>query len=150
MPPLVVAAVGLGIAAVGTVASISNATKSANRQREASKLDQQRNNLAAAKERRDAIRAARQAYATAAQAGENQGASTTSASQGGLSSISSQINSNLSFLDGYKALTDAASVQLGQAAAFNTKANTWGSVASAAKTVMNSSSDISAIFGYKG
>ena len=147
MPPaLIVAAVGLGAAAVGTVASISNATKSANRQKEASKLDQQRNNLAAAKERRDAIRAARQAYATAAQAGENQGASTTSASQGGLSSIGSQINSNLSFLDGYKALTDAASVQLGQAAAFNTKANMWGSVAAAGKSVANSSTDIAAIF----
>lgn len=56
---------------------------------------------------------------------ENQGASSTSSSEGGLGSITSQLNSNLSFLDQYNGLSDMASVALGKAAQHQQNAAGW-------------------------
>jgi hypothetical protein len=86
--------------------------------KKANKAQQQQVNLQAARQRRDAIRAARLANAQAVVTAENQGASTSSSAVGGQSSITSQLNSNLSFLDQYGTLSDQASAALG-------KAQTW-------------------------
>jgi hypothetical protein len=148
MPPAIaIAAVGLAVATVGTVASISNANKSANAQREAQKYTRQQDNMIAARNRREAIRAARQSYAAAQQTGENQGVAQSSGAQGGQGSIVSQINSNLSFLDQYAVLGDQASVQLGRAAGFKAKADTYGAVANFGDKVFSNSGTIAGVFG---
>jgi hypothetical protein len=148
MPPAIaIAAVGLAVSTVGTVAAISQGNKAANAQREAQKYTRQQDNLSAARNRREAIRAARQSYANAQQSAENQGAADTSSARGGQSSIVSQINSNLSFLDQYSTLGDMASVQLGRAAQFKANADTASSVAGLGMTAFKSSNEIAKVFG---
>jgi hypothetical protein len=103
-------------------------------------------NLQAARERRDSIKAARLAYSTSQQTAENQGASFTSSSEGGLGSIQSQLGSNLSFLDTDMRLADAASVQIGYANKFQSKARTAEAVGSVANSVFNNSETLSKVW----
>jgi hypothetical protein len=142
MPPAIgiaAAVVGAGAAVVGTVASIKNQNKAAKAQQEQFKYQRQMDNYRAARERVQAIRAARLSYGASQQAAVNQGAETTSGSLGALGSIQSQLNSNLSFLDTNNRLSDQATEAAGRAAKFGAAAQVWGSVANFGMQVYNAS-----------
>lgn len=119
----------LVIATGSTAASIQatqNAAKQSNRAAEAQRKQQE---LAAARERANAIRQARMAYAANAQGAETAGASMSSASMGGLGSIQSQLNSNISFLDKNQQLADQGSIALGKMRSAEANASSFGAVA---------------------
>lgn len=99
-------------------------------------------NLQSARERRDAIKAARLSQAQAVMAGENQGVSGSSGVAGGVGSIQSQLNSNLSFLDRSNTLTDMASQQIGYANKFTQKARTGEAVGNLAQTIFQNSATL--------
>lgn len=117
--------------------------KAAKANQQAATLDRQRMNLQSARERRDAIRQARLAAAQATMSAETQGVSGSSGAQGGVGSIQSQLNSNLSFLDRYNTLTDMASQQIGYANKFEQKARTGQAVSQLAQTVFNNTPTLS-------
>lgn len=125
-----IAGIGLAIAAVGTYASIQNQKKQRKMMKRAAAAQRAQDNLKAARERREAIRNARIASAGALQASVNQGVEGSSAALGGLGSIEQQLNQGLSFLDQYNTLSDQASVALGKANAYGSKAQSASSVAS--------------------
>jgi uncharacterized protein HemX len=147
MPPVAVAAVATAAAIGGTVYSVSQQRKAAKAQARASALDRQRMNLQSARERRDAIKAARQAYAASQTAAANQGASGTSGAEGALGSIMSQATTNLSFLDRYNVLTDQASEAIGQANSAQSRAATGGAIAELGWSVFSNSNKIAKIWG---
>lgn len=130
MPPLaVIAGIGVATLVVGTAVQIDQGNKAAKATQKSQQFEQQKNELQQAIQRRDAIRSARISSAKAKQAAENQGAANTSASQGGLGSISSQLSSNLSFLDNMSNLSSLSGKALGEAARHQTYANAAGAVA---------------------
>lgn len=155
------------VAVVGTGKSIYESKKATKANKAAAAetrlaREQQRkqNDLQAARQRRDAVRQSRIAYAVAQQNAENQGAAGTSASAGGLGSIRTQLGETLSFLDEYNFYSGQASAALGRAADFEVKANnadrssaTWGKVASTAFNAAMNSDAITAqakkVFGVK-
>jgi Flp pilus assembly protein TadG len=95
----------------GTAHSIQQgqvAQKAAEKQ---SRLQQQAEELQAARQRSDVIRQARIAQAEVKSSAANQGVAGSSMAQGGQGSLTSQMNSNLSFLDGMK----TANIAIGQA-----------------------------------
>lgn len=130
------------VGAVATGASIYQGQKAAKENRKAMRIEQQRQDLAAARERRQAIRQARMAYAQTQQAGENQGVSATSAAAGGLANITGQLNSNLSFLDTMNSLADRQSQHFMNSASAQASAQMWGDVAGTAMAVYGASSGI--------
>lgn len=136
----------LTITAVGTATSISSGRRAAAAQREATAFQQKQANLQNARTQRDTIRQARMAWAQAQQAAENQGVSGSSSSQGGLGSIASQLNDNLSFLDQYGFYSDQASRALGRANKASASADMWGSIANTGMTVFNNSDRIRNVF----
>lgn len=133
------AIVGAGAAVVGTVKTIDAQNKMAKAQRQQYKYERQLNQNRAVRERRDAIRAARISSANLVQTGENSGGSGTSAFLGGLGSIQTQLNNNLSFLDTQQSLADKASVQSQKAAAAANSAQKWGTVTDLGMAVFNTS-----------
>lgn len=147
MPPIAIAAVALGVAAVGTAVQIKQGQKAAKANAAAAELDRKRMNLQSARERREAIKAARTAQATVAQNAENQGSAGTSGAEGGAGSIVSQGGANLSFLDQYTSLTDQASIQVGRAGRAQNRANQAGAVADLGWAVFNQSNNIGKVWG---
>lgn len=161
--PIALAAASLGVAAVGTVASISAGNKAnalaaqANVQNQhATDLQRQMNDLSAARQKRDSIRQARIASAQAQQTGESQGVANSSAAVGGQASIASQLGSNLSFLDQYNSMADQASVALGKAGEFEYRskaamvsASNANQISSLGMSVFANSPRISQVFGIK-
>lgn len=141
------AAVGAGAAVVGTIKSVKAQGKAAAAQQQEFKYQRQIDNYKAARERTQAIRQARLSRGTALQAATTQGAGggQTSASLGGLGSIDSQLQSNLSFLDTSNKLSDLASEAAGRASKYGAAAQIWGSVASAGVQVFNASGGVPAI-----
>lgn len=136
----------LAVAAVGTGYSIYAGQKSLKEQKKANQAEQARNDLQNARQKRDAIRQARMAYGSAQQSAENQGVSLSSSALGGQGSISSQLSSNLSFLDNYKFLTDQASEHLSNAASYKTNAAVAQDVAGLGFSAFNNSDRIAAVF----
>lgn len=117
-------ALGLGAASVGFgYASYKQQKKQAAFAQEAAGYQKKQSDLSAARQRRDAVRASRQAYASAQTNAANQGSTATSGSLGGLGSILSQGASNVSFLDRFNTLSDQAGVALGNAAEAEGKAS---------------------------
>lgn len=146
MPAIPLAGWALGVAAVGTGYSIYAGERGAAQAKKAMKAEQARNDLSAARERRDAIRSARAAYASSQQSAENQGVALSSSSQGGLGSISSQLETNLSFLDQYKVFSDQASSALQKAATWKQRASVAGDIASAGMSVASNATAIKNTF----
>lgn len=101
---------------------VKSSKKAAAAQEEANDLTIKQNNLASAKARRETVREARSAAANATQQASAQGASTTSAAQGGIGGIKSQITSNLSFLDNQNLIVDQTSAALGRQRKYERKA----------------------------
>lgn len=141
-----IAATALAVSAGATIYSANQQNKAGKANQQAAALDRQRMNLQAAREKRDAIKAARLAGAQTQQTAENQGASMSSSAAGGQGSIQSQLASNLSFLDRDMVLADAASVQIGYANKFQSKARTGDAIASVANSVFNNSDTLSKVW----
>ena len=140
MPPLaIVAAVGVGVMAVGTAMSIKNQQKMLKETKKANKFERQRSELTSARQKTQAIREARSALATSRQSAENQGAAATTTAQGGQGSIISQMNSNLSFLDSYGFMSDQMSKHMGRAQSAQTASGMWGQVAQVGATMYSMS-----------
>jgi len=134
------------VAVGGTAKSIQAGQDAAKQSKVASRLSQQQQALVAARERRDAIRQARIATAAVTQSGETQGASTSSAAAGGLASITSQLSSNLSFLDQNKVLADQGTVAFGKMRDAEATASAFGQVAGMAGTAYGNAGQISKSF----
>jgi hypothetical protein len=141
----VAAVAGAGVAVVGTVSSIKAQKKAANAQQDQFKYQRAMDNNRAARERVQAIRAARLSYGGAQQAAVNQGAQNSSASLGGLGSIASQLNSNLSFLDTNNRISDQATAAGARAAKYGAAAEVWGSVANFGMQVFDAAGGVDAI-----
>lgn len=138
MPIGPIAAVVGAVAAVGgTVASVSAANKARKLQKKQYAYERQLAQNRAARERRDAIRAARLAQGTALSNSVNQGALDTSASIGGLGSIQSQLNSNLSFLDTNQKLADQAGLYASRANSALSKMQSEQSISQLGMTVFS-------------
>lgn len=131
MAPLVPFAIAAAstAAVVGTGYSIYAGQKAAKQQQKAFQAQVQQGKLQEARQRRDSIRASRLAYAQAQSGAEAQGVATSSSAQGGQSSIVSQLQDNLSFLDQYGALTDIAQSALGKAQKWESSGNLGAGVA---------------------
>lgn len=141
-PVAIIAGIGLAVAAGGAVMSYKAQQKQVKMQKRAQAAQRSQDNMKAARERREAIRNARIAAGQVAQGAANQGVSGSSAALGGLGSIGSQLNQNLSFLDNYNRLSDQASVALGKANEYGTKAQTWNSVSSIGMRVFGSAGQL--------
>lgn len=142
----VIAGAALATAAVGTAESIKQGRRAASAQREASAMQQKQADLQNARQKRDAIREARLAYGRTTNAAANQGVSGSSGSQGGLSSITSQLGDNISFLDQYGFFSDQASRALGRANQATARANAAGSIANLGFQVAGNASGIANVF----
>ena len=143
-------AIAIGATAIAGVSAYNSnryARSSARAQREAADFQQKQANLQNARSKRDAVRSARMSYASAQNAAANQGVMDSSSSMGGLSSITSQVRDNVSFLDQYGFYSDMAGKALGRANEQTMNANTWQSVGALAQTVAMNSSSIANVFG---
>lgn len=92
----------------------------------AAKFQRRQQQLEEYRAKRQIVREAYIARGNAAQGAENQGASGTSASLGGLGSIQSQMGSNISFLDKYGALSDKISNQTAKAQQYQFNSQLYG------------------------
>lgn len=141
----VLAAVAIG----STAASISSTQQAAKQANKAAEAQRKQQELAAARERSNAIRQARMAYAANAQGAETAGASLSSASLGGLGSVQSQLNSNISFLDQNQQLADQGSIAFGKMRSAEANASSFGAVAGLAVQALPYSSSIEKVFKSK-
>ena len=128
---------GTAVAAGGTIYSGQQARKSAKANQQAVALQRRQNKIEQDRARRAAIREARLAYGQTANSGANGGVSDSSGVQGALGSITSQANTNLSFLDESGRIADQASEKLGLARKYEYRANTGASVAQLGGQVAN-------------
>lgn len=142
MPPAVgvaAAVIGATAAVGGTIASMKASKKQARLMRQSQAFERQKTELQSARQRTQAIREARTSYASVQQAAENQGVATSSVAQGGQSSISAQLGSNLSFLDQYGYLSDQSGRALSRANSAGSNASMWAGVAEIGKTAYSAS-----------
>lgn len=147
-PLAIVAGVGLAIGAASAVMSYKAQKKAAKQNRKAAAAQRAQDNMKAARERREAIRNARIAAAGVAQGAANDGVGGSSAALGGLGSIASQLNQNLSFLDGQNRLADQASTALSKANKAQVNAGMWDSIGGFGMTMFNNASGI--VNSFKG
>lgn len=107
----VAAVIGAGAAVAGTIIS-------ARAQSKAAKIQKQQRNLVANRRRREAVRRARIERGDVAATAAFTGTTDTSGAAGAIGSISSQLTSNLSFLDQTVGLGNALAEQQGKATTF--------------------------------
>lgn len=147
MPPVaIIAGAALAVAAVGTYSSIQNQKKQRKMMKRANAAQRAQDNLKAARERREAIRNARLSSGAILQGSVNEGVQGSSAALGGLGSIQQQLNQGLSFLDATNRLSDQASVALGKANEYASKAQTASAVSGLAMQVFSNASGIASTF----
>lgn len=118
-PTVYLADFGLTALIVGSLFQGYSSVKQASAQKKAMKAQMQADRIKQRNEKRQAIRDARIKRASIIQAGENQGASESSAVAGGAGSIQSQLAGTTSFLDQVGSLNAYATKQ-------NITASTWG------------------------
>jgi hypothetical protein len=147
MPPAAIPIIAATAAVVGTGYSIYAGQKAASQQKKAFAAQQQQANLQEARQRRDAIRASRLAYAQAQAAGETQNTSGSSSSEGGRSSIVSQLSDNLSFLDQYGVLTDQAQTALGKANSYAASSKMGAGIADLGMTIFSNAPKLQELSG---
>lgn len=126
--PLIVAGAALAVATVGTVASIGAQNKMARAEQNMVAVQRQQTDLQGLRQRMDAIRSGRDAFANIQQNAENQGVAMSSNAVGGESSVLTQMMSNVSFLDVQNKLTDTAEQYSGEAMRYQAQANMWSAV----------------------
>lgn len=127
----VAAVVGAGAAVAGTVLSARASAK-------ASKIQKQQRNLQASRRRRSAIREARIARGQVVNTAALTGVSGSSAEAGATSAISSQLSSNLSFLDQQVGLGN-------QIAGAQSSANIFGSISRIGTSIFQAAGGVGAI-----
>lgn len=93
------AAAGLVVALIGTGASYAQGEKAAKVQKNANKMRQRAQELAAARERRKQVQEARQIRAQLVARNQASGTSQSTSAVQGLGGVNTQLQSNLSFLD---------------------------------------------------
>lgn len=113
------------VAAIFSAAGAVESSKAARSQRRAQQAQREQQNMRAAMERRQAIRQSRIAYAQALQNAENQGVE----NPGGLGSIQTQGNVNLSFINNQMDAANMAGRWLDKASKQESAARMWGSLA---------------------
>lgn len=143
----IAAVVGAVGAAVGAIGSIENQKKQAKFAQEAARIERDTNNYQAARERRQAIRESRIAYAQQVNQAETAGVATSSGALGGQASFISQTRDNVSFLDRYGALKDASAKAQSNANAAAARAGTFGAIGSLGLQVFGKAGGIDAIKG---
>lgn len=117
----------LAVAALTATASAIETQQAGKSARRAQNEQRNQQNMQYARERRQTIRNMRMAYATAEQNQANQGVSGGSA-QGGLGSIITQGNAQLSFLDDQMQSANRSGAFMDSAAKHQGMAGMWGSV----------------------
>lgn len=143
----VVAATAIG--GYSAVKSNQNAKKAYRQQAKANRYQRQVNDMQAARQRTEAIRAARMAYADSTIAAEGAGVAGSSVAEGAAGGIVSQTNSNLGFLNETQVLNDQASEALGKAAKATSAANMWDTLGSNAMNIGSFVSQNASIFAPK-
>lgn len=146
-----VAVGAVAVAGGSAIAANKMAKKQVKAQNEALQYQRQQNDLQAARQRRDAVRAARMARANAQNSAATQGVMESSGNLGGLGSIQSQLNDNISFLDQYNQYSDMASQALGRANEFGRRGQLAQTIGGFAMSVFGSADYIggmaSKVFG---
>ena len=135
----IAAGVGAAIFVGGTYMEIQQQKKSLNEAKKANTFQRQMSEIQSARQKIDALRAGRQAYAQAQQTAANQGMASSSIGQGGAGSVFSQTMGNLSFLSQYNYFSDQATLHLQRSANAGAKASMWGNIAGAGATVYSAS-----------
>lgn len=120
------------IVAGATVASYTQQRKAAKAQAKAQRAQQRQADIANARERRAAVRAARVSRASVESQAAITGISGSSAAEGSIANITSETNSNLSFLDQNAMLSEEASRANQQAADYASRAQGYADLASLA------------------
>lgn len=139
------------IAGIGaSVASVSAGNKAAKNQRRAQKIQRDADNLRAVQERRRTIREGRLREAAAQQNAWNQGVGTSSGAYGGQGSITTQMNSGISFIDDQQQAATISGSFMDKASKQESLSNMWGSVANLAFTgAQMSGGSVDSLFGMK-
>lgn len=143
----IIAGAALGVAAVGTGYSIYKDQQAQKQAKKAAAAQRQQAALSEARQKRDAIKQARVAYAQAQAASANQNVSTSSAASGGSGSIISQLGDNLSFLDQYGMFTDQAQKHLGKMQSYEVSGRLASQVADLGMTAFANAPKIAKVFG---
>lgn len=131
------AVVGIGLLVGGTAYSIQQQRQAAKAQRRAQQMEQRKQELQQVRERRNQVRQARIAAARLTQGGINAGTGQDSSVASGVTSVQSQLSSNLAFLDNSAELTRAQSMYLQKAGTAQSNANIGASVASLGGTIFS-------------
>lgn len=139
-------AIALGVAAVGTGASILAQNKANKYAKQANEYQRNIDNLKQSRARVQAIREARLKAGAVSQNAETQGVGSSSAALGGLGSIASQLTSNLSFLDRTGTLADQASIATGKQIKAAGKAQMFSAIADLGMTVFSQSDQVQKVF----
>jgi hypothetical protein len=138
MPPAaIIAGVGLAVSAFGTIKSIQAQKKQTSAQNRALDAQRKQDEIRQTSERRRQIRAARVQAAQSQQAAVNQGVQTSSAASGASGSIQSQLATNLGTLNTLGSLSDQATAANQQANIFDSRAQTYGSIANIGGTIFS-------------
>jgi len=150
MPALpVLAAVGAVVAAGATVASAVQAGKARKDAKKQYQYERQLANNKSLQEKTNAIRAARLASGALAQTAANSGAAESSIALGALGSITSQLNSNLSFLDTNQRLENLAGFYASRANIHQSKSQTYAGVAQLGLTIFDAAGGFNSFGGSK-
>lgn len=119
----IIAGIGLGLTAVGTVNQMQA-------QRKATSAQKKMRNLETARQRREQIRQARIARANIASGAVASGTERTSGAISGMGQIGTQLGSNLSFMDSVGAQANIAGDAM-------SSANMWGGVANIGSSIFS-------------
>ena len=133
-------AIAIGLAAVavaGTVYSAQQQKKAAAQSRRAQAAEQRRADIAAARERRNAIRSSRVMRASIEAQAAGTGLIGSSSVAAAASNVTTRTNENLSFLDQTAQLSQQASVANIAASRYASRANTGKAIADAASSGYN-------------
>lgn len=142
----VAAVAGTAIGGYSAVKSNQNSQRARRQTERANRYQRQINDMQAARQRTEAIRAARMAYAESSISAEAAGVTDSSVAAGALGGIVSQTNSNIGFLNETKQLNDMSSEALGAAARHQGAASMWSTIGGLAMSAGNYASNSASIF----
>jgi len=127
--------------------SIQEQKKAAEAQQQAQQAAQRRADIAAYRERIQAVRQARAQRGATLQAAQSQGVAASSGTAGAVSSIASQVGANLSFLDATQALAQQESIFRQKAIAAESKAATSAAYGQIAGSIFQAGGGYQRLFG---
>jgi len=145
-----VALIGTAAAAAPTYfqyQAVRQQQEAAKEQQRAQQAAQRRADIAAYRERIQAVRQARAQRGATLQSAQSQGVSASSGTAGAVSSIASQVGSNLSFLDTTQALAQQESIFRQRAVAAESKAATSAAYGQIAGSIFQAGGGYQRLFG---